>query len=64
MNTISPSNAAIPAGWYRDPIGLPQYRWWDGFNWTNRILEDAPKFDANLSTFGKAPVYGRRSAVA
>jgi len=64
MTTISPSQTAIPAGWYRDPLGLPQYRWWDGFSWTNRILEDAPVYDSGMSTFGQAPVYSRRSAVA
>lgn len=24
-----------PAGWYPDPAGLPQHRWWDGFQWTS-----------------------------
>ncbi len=33
-----------PAGWYRDPLGLPQLRWWNGFSWTNAIRagETAP----------------------
>ncbi|MBK4346017.1 DUF2510 domain-containing protein [Lacisediminihabitans changchengi] len=41
MHSISPS--AAPAGWYRDPIGLPQVRWWNGMSWTNRIEEIRPE---------------------
>lgn len=26
----------IPAGWYPDPRGVPQDRWWDGAAWTER----------------------------
>ena len=31
----------IPAGWYPDPRGLPQRRWWDGSSWTH-ALESPP----------------------
>ena len=24
----------IPAGWYADPSGAPQQRWWDGIQWS------------------------------
>jgi hypothetical protein len=24
-----------PAGWYPDPSGLPEWRWWDGNSWTS-----------------------------
>lgn len=27
----------IPAGWYPDPLGLPQLRWWDNHTWTDEI---------------------------
>lgn len=64
MSTVSPSQPAIPVGWYRDPIGLPQYRWWDGFNWTNKILEDAPQLDVNYSNFGAAPIRRGRHGAA
>ncbi len=36
-------NAVAPAGWYRDPLGLPQVRWWNGMSWTNRIEEIRPE---------------------
>ncbi len=31
-----------PAGWYRDPLGLPQLRWWNGLMWTNQIEDPDP----------------------
>lgn len=37
-----------PAGWYRDPLGLPQLRWWNGMMWTNQIEEPRP--DLRVST--------------
>ena len=26
-----------PAGWYRDPAGLADMRWWDGDRWTASV---------------------------
>ena len=28
-----------PAGWYPDPLGLPQLRWWDSTAWTHQVAE-------------------------
>jgi len=36
------SYAAIPAGWYPDPRGTKQRRWWDGTSWTH-ALEAPPE---------------------
>ena len=41
----------VPAGWYPDPMGLPQLRWWDNYAWTEftsaartpLIMQDEPK---------------------
>ncbi|MET4781504.1 DUF2510 domain-containing protein [Glaciihabitans sp. UYNi722] len=41
MPSVNPS--AVPAGWYRDPLGLPQVRWWNGASWTNDIQERRPE---------------------
>ena len=39
----STTSAVAPAGWYRDPLGLPQVRWWNGISWTNRIEQRRPE---------------------
>ncbi|MES2171381.1 MAG: DUF2510 domain-containing protein [Actinomycetota bacterium] len=39
----STTSTVAPAGWYRDPLGLPQVRWWNGMSWTNRIEEIRPE---------------------
>lgn len=28
---------AVPAGWYADPTGRHQYRWWDSVQWTTSV---------------------------
>lgn len=27
----------VPAGWYPDPLGHPQLRWWNGEGWTEQV---------------------------
>ena len=31
---MSNNDTRVPAGWYPDPLGLPQLRWWDNHSWT------------------------------
>ncbi|MFI7635619.1 DUF2510 domain-containing protein [Nonomuraea sp. NPDC049400] len=31
-----------PAGWYPDPYGEPQLRWWDGNQWTDAVHAQQP----------------------
>ena len=38
--TVNSHTSAAPAGWYRDPLGIPQLRWWNGIGWTNHIQEE------------------------
>jgi len=41
----------VPAGWYPDPMGLPQLRWWDNYAWTEftsaartpLVVQDEPR---------------------
>jgi hypothetical protein len=33
---------AAPAGWYQDPSGAPQDRWWDGTKWHDQWRPSAP----------------------
>lgn len=30
---------AVPPGWYPDPEGFSQYRWWTGVNWTYHVYQ-------------------------
>jgi len=32
----------VPAGWYPDPMGLPQLRWWNNHAWTELTTEARP----------------------
>jgi Protein of unknown function (DUF2510) len=34
-NTLT--DIAVPAGWYADPTGLPQLRWWDSTAWSEHV---------------------------
>ncbi|MGL4340084.1 MAG: DUF2510 domain-containing protein [Rhodoglobus sp.] len=33
------NNFGVLAGWYPDPLGLPQLRWWDGQGWAEHTSE-------------------------
>lgn len=50
----------VPAGWYPDPLGLPQLRWWDSQAWTEFTSEArAPMIVQPASTVsGAAGVAG------
>lgn len=39
---MSMPESAIPAGWYPDPAGSFQQRWWDGSAWTNDFAQYRP----------------------
>lgn len=38
----------VPAGWYADPVGRAEQRWWDGFTWTHHV--------ANAGAVGIDPI--------
>jgi len=46
MTLITPTQPTAAAGWYRDPLGIPQLRWWNGTSWTNNVQEDRPEFQS------------------
>ena len=36
---MSNNDTRVPAGWYPDPLGLPQLRWWDNHSWTEHTSD-------------------------
>ena len=36
---MSDDDVRVPAGWYPDPLGLPQLRWWDNHSWTEHTSD-------------------------
>jgi hypothetical protein len=38
---MSNTNGQTPAGWYADPSGSQQLRWWDGVQWTEHYTPSA-----------------------
>lgn len=43
---MSAAPPPTPAGWYPDPDGSPNSRWFDGTDWTNRFQPPAPQVAA------------------
>jgi hypothetical protein len=36
---VADDDVRVPAGWYPDPLGLPQLRWWDNHAWTEHTSD-------------------------
>ncbi len=49
--------SAVPAGWYPDPLGLPQLRWWDNHAWTEHVAEARQPMVAHESRTTKTTEY-------
>lgn len=39
MSVSDDEYGRVPAGWYPDPLGLPQLRWWDNHSWTEHVSD-------------------------
>ena len=39
LGFVDDNTFGVPAGWYPDPLGLPQLRWWDSQAWTEHTSE-------------------------
>lgn len=54
---------AVPAGWYADPSGLPQLRWWDSTAWSEHVHH--PEFAGeSAAVAAAAPAAASTSSVA
>lgn len=40
--SLVPTPTSVPAGWYPDPQGSFQQRWWNGTSWTNEFAQYRP----------------------
>ena len=36
----TPPRGGVPAGWYTDPLGRHQNRYWDGWKWTEHVADN------------------------
>lgn len=41
-------------GWYPDPAGTAQLRWWDGYSWTDDYLPDDTVQDYGTDSYSEA----------
>ena len=53
-----------PAGWYPDPSGLPQLRWWDNHKWTEFVSDSQVEQDSRREDDSRREQDSRRGAHA
>ncbi len=64
------SNGEAPAGWYADPHGKAEKRYWDGSGWTNRLFDgeatfvEGPPPAASKATVKLTPISADEAAQA
>ncbi|TFB55010.1 DUF2510 domain-containing protein [Cryobacterium tagatosivorans] len=58
MSDASP-DVPTQRGWYADPTGLPQKRWWDGEQWTEHLHDP----ERNAYGIDEGSALGARAAV-
>lgn len=46
-----------PAGWYPDPSGEPQQRWWDGYSWSAHVQAQTAPVPVQPVAVNYAPSY-------
>jgi hypothetical protein len=56
---MSNTNGQTPAGWYTDPSGSQQLRWWDGVRWTEHYQPGAQPAAPVQPSAPAQPLYGQ-----
>ena len=52
----TPSQGAFPAGWFPDPLGRYEHRWFNGSTWTSDVSTDGQRYvDPNGISAGHHP---------
>lgn len=66
---MSDSSGNAPAGWYPDPAGSGQSRWWNGVEWTSHFAPaqnpapaTASQATSSIPQYGQAAPYGQAAA--
>lgn len=39
-SSVARDTSHVPAGWYPDPLGGHQHRYWDGSTWSDSVADD------------------------
>lgn len=53
--STTPPPPVPPAGWYPDPLGLHDVRYWDGAVWTDHVADRSDRSGAGRSTLPTTP---------
>ena len=53
---MADDDVRVPAGWYPDPLGLPQLRWWDNHAWTEHTSDARQPMVAQETVTTTAPL--------
>ena len=40
----TPATPSVPAGWYHDPAGRYELRYWDGSAWTEHVSRNGQQY--------------------
>lgn len=55
LTNLANMTTQTPAGWYPDPYGEPQLRWWDGSQWTDALHAQEPQGQSQQPASGPQP---------
>ncbi|MGB3911382.1 MAG: DUF2510 domain-containing protein [Pseudolysinimonas sp.] len=61
---MADDDVRVPAGWYPDPLGLPQLRWWDNHAWTEHTSDARQPMVAEAMTAQPSFAQPRQTAPA